>query len=106
MVTAGNRWLRDARGEKVCFYLDNYFDESSRVMPMSGGKVNNMHRTLATYINGFVGAGFVLERIDEPYPSPKQLEQCPSNADILRVPLFVIYQLRKPELSRADDPSR
>ena len=105
MVTAGNRWLRDEHGDKVSFYLDNYFDESCRTMQMSGGTVNNMHRTLSAYINGFVNAGFVLEGIHEPYPSAQQLEQCPSNADILRVPLFVIYRLRKPGLSPADGPS-
>lgn len=106
MVTAGNRWLRDERGEKVCYYLDNYFDESARAMRMCGGKVDGIHRTLSTYINEFLDAGFALERVDEPYPSPQQLEQCPSNADIRRVPLFVIYQLRKPGPSQADDPSR
>jgi ubiquinone/menaquinone biosynthesis C-methylase UbiE len=104
MVTAGNRWLRDEQRNKICFYLDNYFDESRRSMQMCGGAVSNAHRTLATYLNGFISAGFMLEGIEEPYPSEKQLEACPSNADILRVPLFVIYRLRKPALSQAACP--
>jgi SAM-dependent methyltransferase len=96
MVTAGNRWLRDESGEKICFYLDNYLDESARTFRMCDREINNMHRTLATYLNGFIAAGFTLEGIEEPYPSPRQLEQDASNADIFRVPLFIIYLLRKP----------
>jgi SAM-dependent methyltransferase len=97
MVTAGNRWLRDDAGNKISFYLDNYFDETARCMNMCDGQVNNVHRTLSTYLNGFVAAGFALEGIQEPYPSQEQLARCPSNADILRVPLFIIYFLRKPD---------
>jgi 2-polyprenyl-3-methyl-5-hydroxy-6-metoxy-1,4-benzoquinol methylase len=96
MVTAGNMWVRDADRTKLHFRLDNYLDESVREMPMCGAKFHNVHRTLSTYINGFIGAGFVLEGIREPYPNQEQLERDPSNADILRVPLFIIYLLRKP----------
>jgi hypothetical protein len=36
----------------------------------------------------------------EPYPNAEQLEREPSNDDILRVPLFIIYLLRKPAMTR------
>ena len=96
MVTAGNTWVRDVDGNKLHFRLDDYFDESARPMRMCNADFHNLHRTLSTCINGFLGAGFVLEGIREPYPSAEQLERDPSNADILRVPLFIIYLLRKP----------
>jgi ubiquinone/menaquinone biosynthesis C-methylase UbiE len=35
MVTAGNCWVK-AGQQKFCFYRDNYFDETTRDMPMSG----------------------------------------------------------------------
>jgi len=76
MVTAGNAWIRDAAGEKTSYYLDNYFDESPRSFVMCGGSINNAHRTLTTYISTFLGAGFTLENLAEPYPSKRQLEQC------------------------------
>jgi ubiquinone/menaquinone biosynthesis C-methylase UbiE len=95
MVTAGNGWIRDPAGKKITYYLDNYFDESKRAMPMIGHVIHNFHRTFTTCINTFVKAGFELEEIREPYPSEKQIADCPANADNLRVPLFIIYTLRK-----------
>jgi len=79
---------------------DHYFDETLRSMPMFGGIVNNFHSTFSTYINGFIEHGIEIEAIREPYPSPEQLKHCPANADNLRVPVFIIYLLRKPLKAR------
>jgi ubiquinone/menaquinone biosynthesis C-methylase UbiE len=100
MVTAGNAWVRDENRVKLHFRLDNYFDESDREVPMCGTTFRNVHRTLSTYLNGFIAAGFVLEGIREPFPSVEQLAREPSNEDIFRVPLFIIYLLRKPFAAR------
>ena len=91
MSTAGNCWIKDENGVKLHFRLDNYFDESERAM----GSVTDFHRTLSTYINAFLGEGFRLDGIREPKPSPKQLERYPEIDDLLRVPHFIIYLLRK-----------
>jgi ubiquinone/menaquinone biosynthesis C-methylase UbiE len=96
MVTAGNMWVRYGDGTKLHFRLDNYLDEGPRAMPMVGAVFHNFHRTLATYVNTFLRAGFALEEIREPFPNEAQLAREPSNADMLRVPLFIIYLLRKP----------
>ena len=96
MVTAGNGWIRSADGTKLHFRLDNYLDETAREMPLCGVVLLNIHRTLSSYINAFIDSGFVLDRIDEPFPSPQQLTTHPANDDILRVPLFIIYHLTKP----------
>ena len=93
---AGNMWVQYGDGTKLHFRLDNYLEESVRVMPMCVTQFRNIHRTLATYLNGFIGAGFLLEGIREPFPNAEQLAREPSNADMLRVPLFIIYLLRKP----------
>ena len=95
MVTAGNHWVKDEQGRKLHFCLDNYLAEDVRPMRMFGRNVDNFHRTFSTYINGFLQAGFVLEGIREPYPLPHQFERCPDNVSDLRVPLFIIYLLRK-----------
>jgi SAM-dependent methyltransferase len=96
MVTAGNMWVKYGDGTKLHFRLDNYLDETVREMPMCGVNIRNFHRTLSSYLNGFIESGFVLERIEEPVPSPEQLAAFPDNDDMLRVPLFIIYLLRKP----------
>jgi SAM-dependent methyltransferase len=95
MVTAGNMWVKYGDGTKLHFRLDNYLDETPREMPMCGTRFHNFHRTLSTYINGFLAAGFVLDGIREPFPNEEQLARDPSNEDILRVPLFIIYLLHK-----------
>ena len=96
MVTAGNMWVRYGDGTKLHFRLDNYLDESVREVPMVGARLTNFHRTLSSYITAFLAAGFVLEGLREPYPNAAQLAREPSNDDMLRVPLFIIYLLRKP----------
>ena len=96
MVTAGNMWVRYGDGAKLHFRLDNYLDESVREMPLCGVTIRNFHSTLSSYVNAFLGAGFVLQGLREPVPNAEQLAREPSNEDMLRVPLFVIYLLRKP----------
>jgi len=57
--------------------------------------VTGFHRTLSNTINSFIQSGFVLEGLKEPMPSAQQVQEYPDVADNLRVPLFVIYLLRK-----------
>jgi SAM-dependent methyltransferase len=94
MVLAGGCWVK-AGTEKLHYRLDNYFDESERVLTMCGGTVANYHRTLGVYINCFMEAGFRLDGIREPKPSPEQVAKYPEIADNLRVPEFIIYLLEK-----------
>ncbi|MCI0441259.1 MAG: class I SAM-dependent methyltransferase [Chloroflexi bacterium] len=96
MVTAGNGWIKHGN-TKLHFKLDDYFDEGARPMPMLGREFTNFHRTLSSYVNAFLEAGFALEGLREPKPSPEQAAQFPDVADNLRVPLFIIYLLRKEE---------
>lgn len=94
MTLAGGCWIK-AGTEKLFFKLDNYFDENERILTMCGGTVVNYHRTLSTYINSFLDAGFRLAGIREPMPSPEQLAEYPEMSDNLRVPEFIIYLLSK-----------
>ncbi len=97
MVTAGNHWVKDGQGNKLHFFLDDYLDEGSeRVMPLRGSLIVNYHHTLSAYINGFIEAGFRLDGIREPKPTPEGLARFPEIDDNLRVPLFVIYLLTRP----------
>jgi hypothetical protein len=52
---------------------------------------------LSTTINHLLDAGFSLRHLYEPLPTPAQLARVPENDDLFRVPIFIIYDLAKPE---------
>ena len=90
-------WVRRPDRSKVHYVLDDYADEGPRDIPFpSGHRITNHHRMLSTTLNGFLDAGFELRRLHEPLPDEAQLARVPDNEDLLRVPIFVIYDLRKP----------
>jgi len=52
-------------------------------------------RPLSASIGFFADAGFVVERIAEPQPSPEALDRFPSElAGLAGVPTFIVYRLR------------
>jgi SAM-dependent methyltransferase len=52
-------------------------------------------RPLSAVVGAFAGAGFVVDAVAEPQPSPEALERYPSElADIVGVPNFIVYRLR------------
>ncbi|MGE5549763.1 MAG: SAM-dependent methyltransferase, partial [Bacteroidota bacterium] len=83
-------------GEKLHVILDRYFEETERHWRMMGTELTNFHRTLSTYIRGFLTAGFVLADLIEPTITKEQLKDYPQLDDELRVPNFIIYALKKP----------
>jgi SAM-dependent methyltransferase len=96
MRTAGGNWLKTPEGKKEHVILDNYFDEGERHWKMMGVDFTNFHRTLATYVRGFLDAGFTIVGIVEPTVSEESLALHPELDDELRVPNFILYLLRKP----------
>ncbi|OPZ19953.1 MAG: Malonyl-(acyl-carrier protein) O-methyltransferase [candidate division BRC1 bacterium ADurb.BinA364] len=96
MRSAVGGWLKDRNGAKMHVILDRYFDESERRWNMMGCDFTNFHRTLSTYVNDFLKAGFSLERLVEPSVSSNVLRRYPELEDERRVPNFILYVLRKP----------
>ncbi len=96
MRSAVGYWHKSEDGEKQHIIVDNYFDEGERHWKLMGAWLTNFHRSLMTYMDGFLKAGFTLERIVEPSAIPEQLAKYPELDDELRVPNFIIYALRKP----------
>lgn len=96
MRSAGESWKRGPDGTKLYVMLDRYFDEGERHFFMKGAEVTNFHRTLSTYIRGFLKAGFAVEDIVEPMATEEAVARYPEIADERRVPNFIIYVLRKP----------
>jgi len=95
MRSAVGGWQRTPEGQKQHVILDRYFDETERRWTMMGVEFTNFHRSLATYVNGFLRAGFSLEGLVEPTVTEQNLRRHPGMADELRVPNFIIYLLRK-----------
>lgn len=95
MRSAGGPWVRRPDGTKEHYILDRYFDEGERHFIMLNLRVTNFHRTLSTYIRGFLRAGFALEDLIEPTVKPEALAEFPELADEQRVPNFIIFLLKK-----------
>ncbi len=96
MRSATGGWHKDQAGRKLHAILDNYFDEGERSWKMLGLDLTNFHRSLSTYLNEFLQAGFVIKKVVEPTVTRSDLEQYPELDDELRVPNFIIYVLEKP----------
>jgi 2-polyprenyl-3-methyl-5-hydroxy-6-metoxy-1,4-benzoquinol methylase len=96
MATAQNARITDPDGTRTASRVDHYFDESTRASRILGHELTNYHRTLSTYINGFLRAGYVLQGIYEPRPEQVDLARYPELTNELRAPGFVIYDLLKP----------
>lgn len=96
MRSATGGWHRAPDGTKQHAILDNYFDEGERHWTMMGVEFTNFHRSLSTYVRGFVETGFSIESIVEPTIAKDCLADYPELDDELRVPNFIIYILKKP----------
>jgi|688.fasta_scaffold427891_2 ubiquinone/menaquinone biosynthesis C-methylase UbiE len=95
MRSAMGRWHRSSDGKKEHVILDHYFAEGERQWQMMGLPFTNFHRTLASYVQGFLSAGFSIESIIEPTVTSEQVSLYPELEDELRVPNFIIYLLKK-----------
>ena len=52
-------------------------------------------RPLSAVADAFADAGFVIDRIAEPQPSPEALERYPDElAGLAGVPIFIVYRLK------------
>lgn len=97
-VTPGSGWVKADHGEKLYWKVDNYFYEGeyNQVLPLDQEeKLLYYHRTLSSYINTIVKAGFRIEAMDEPKPSDEMIEKYPSFKEDFRCSDFLVFKLRK-----------
>jgi len=96
-------WEKDEKGRKLCYRVDDYFDEGPKefVFTLGCGRVTlpvkmiNFHRTLTTYFRALHKAELVAVRLEEPRPSSEVLTRYPQLEDLLRIPNFMIIEARK-----------
>lgn len=97
MVSANPGWIKQGN-RQIHYPVDRYFDEGERnISRLEDMPWTNFHRTLSTQFHTFLGVGFTVEDIREPKPTAEQAARYPVVSDNLRVPEFIIYNLRKPE---------
>lgn len=71
-------WVRDKDGLPLFWPVDNYRSEGERQIHWFIGGVVKYHRTMETYVNGPIAAGFTLRRLLEPEPATDS----PSSPDL------------------------
>ena len=91
----GSRWTKDENGEKLYVNLANYGVEGERETKWFVEGVKIDHRTFSLIINTLTEAGFTVEKMIEPRPSPELLEKHPEHKDLFHKPDFLLIRARK-----------
>lgn len=94
---AAQDWYYGQHGERLHWPVDQYQDEGPRQARFLDHDVLKYHRTIATYVNTLLDAGFTLTRLSEPYPTPELLNAHPDWRDETRRPLFLLISAVKRE---------
>ncbi|SFS57072.1 class I SAM-dependent methyltransferase [Paenibacillus sp. 453mf] len=85
----------DTTGTKLHWPVDNYHLEGVREADFLGHAVMKYHRTVSTYVNGLLSAGFRLTQISELKPTAEMLSSNPAYEEELRRPMFMLISAVK-----------
>lgn len=92
-------WVLGPDGAPLHWPLDQYQREGERRTSWFVDGVTKFHRTVETYVNTLIAAGFRLDHIGEPKPLAEFLKERPSLEETLRRPPFLLLAATKPDLS-------
>lgn len=87
-------WYYGEDGEILHFPVDNYYYEGNRKAVFLDETVIKYHRTLTTYLNTLLCAGFVIKHIVEPQP-PADMLDIPGMKDEMRRPMMLLISAQK-----------
>jgi SAM-dependent methyltransferase len=90
-------WIRDTDGTALHWPIDAYQSEGERSTSWFIDGVVKFHRTVETYINTLIAAGFRLDHVGEPKPLAEFLPGRPSLKETLRRPPVLLLAATKPE---------
>lgn len=88
-------WYYDDKGNILHWPVDRYFTEGIRKAVFLDEEVIKYHKTLTTYLNCLIKAGFEITEIVEPKPSENMLYTVPGMLDELRRPMMLLVSSRK-----------
>lgn len=89
-------WYYDKDGTPIHWPVDRYFTEGKRNAVFLGEQVAKYHKTLTTYVNGLIRAGFQITRLIEPEPDSALFKTIPELMDELRRPMMLLISAVKP----------
>jgi SAM-dependent methyltransferase len=87
-------WSVDAAGRKT-WPVDRYLEEGPRATDWLAKGVIKQHRTLATYLNLLLRAGFAVTHVEEWGPTDAQIAARPALADERQRPPFLLVAARR-----------
>lgn len=88
-------WYYDANGKAMHWPVDRYFTEGKRKAVFLGEEVTKYHKTLTTYVNGLIKAGFNITGLIEPEPDKALFGVIPGMEDELRRPMMLLVSAVK-----------
>lgn len=89
-------WHYDEKGHILHWPVDRYFTEGVRKANFLGVEVTKFHKTLTTYVNSLIRAGFEITGLVEPEPDESMLN-IPGMKDELRRPMMLLVSaIKKP----------
>ena len=83
-------WYYDKDGKPIHWPVDNYFTEGKRKAVFLGEEVTKFHKTLTTYVNGLLRAGFHITGLIEPEPDRELFGVIPGMEEELRRPMMLL----------------
>jgi 2-polyprenyl-3-methyl-5-hydroxy-6-metoxy-1,4-benzoquinol methylase len=92
---AAQDWHYGPGGERMHWPVDDYQEEGQRVARFLDHDVVKYHRTIASYMNALIEAGFLITKIAEPQPTQEALEKYPDMKDETRRPIFLLISTIK-----------
>ncbi len=111
--TPHRRNLRDEHGRTYAIEVGNYFHsldgeisewifgaappQATQGLPQF--KIPRFTRTVSQWLNLLIDVGFVIERVEEPYPGDALVLACPNIQDAQSVAYFLHIRARKPRQS-------
>lgn len=87
-------WCYDEKGNILHWPVDRYFTEGKRQAHFLGSEVTKYHKTLTTYVNGLIRAGFEITGLVEPEPDASMMG-IPGMKDELRRPMMLLVSAVK-----------
>ena len=100
-----NGWCNSEKCPKKHWPVDSYKKETIRISRWFVDDVIKYHRTIESYVNELIDAGFSITRLLEPGPTQKAISERPELLDHLRrPPILVIAGTKKPNKTLQADP--
>ena len=107
--TPGWRWILDENGEKIAMVVSGYFDPPEVDIEkwtfgaapqelqeeMGNFRIPVFRRTLSSWMNLLIDAGFAIERVEEPHADDETIKRCPYVADTRIIAYFLVVRCRR-----------